>query len=46
MLKLTKYLGTAIVVAAVIGAGLIVSLFIELPVITPIAQSVQGMLGL
>ena len=45
MLKLTKYLGTAIVVTAVIAAALIVSLFIELPVISPIARTVQGFLG-
>jgi hypothetical protein len=45
MLKLTKYLGSAIVVTAVIAAALIVSLFIELPVISPIARTVQGFLG-
>jgi hypothetical protein len=46
MLTLTKYLGPAIVTVAVIAAILICSLFIELPVLSPIARTVQGMLGL
>lgn len=46
MLTLTKYLGPALVVLAVIAATLIVALFIELPVITPLAQTVRGALGL
>lgn len=46
MLTLTKYLGPAIVTIVVIAAALIVALFIELPVVSPIARTVQGMLGL
>ena len=46
MLTLTKYLGPAIVALAVIAAILISSLFIEVPVLSPLARSVQGMLGL
>jgi hypothetical protein len=46
MLTITKYLGPAIVALAVVAAALIVSLFIELPVLSPLARSVQGTLGL
>lgn len=45
MLTLTKYLGPALVAVAVVAAALIVSLFIELPLVSPIARGVQGMLG-
>lgn len=46
MLTLTKYLGPAIMAIAVIAAALIVALFIEVPVVSPLARSVQGVLGL
>ena len=44
--KIRKYLGGAIVALAFVAAALVTALFIELPVLSNLARSGQGFLGL